>query len=174
MASKFNFGKRLRVTEHEYRKTNYGAALRWRCSCENHFFLSKRWHPSFNVPGRLNVDTVPSGYAVLTVWCDSSVRSEGLAASRHQPVISMVSRSWHRSQTVRRPIGGAPPALVPQSDRPSADRRRAPLSVRTALRPAGVVAFCGAVRTAPARCRPASKRAPGPVIGTQRGVYSTS
>ena len=47
MASKFNFGKRLRVTGHEYRKTDYGAALRWGCSYENRF-LSKRWHPSFN------------------------------------------------------------------------------------------------------------------------------
>ena len=35
MGSKFNFGKRLRVTRHEYRKMNYGAALRWDCSCEN-------------------------------------------------------------------------------------------------------------------------------------------
>ena len=47
MASKFNFGKRLCVTGHEYRKTVYGAAMRWGCSCENRF-LSKRWHPSFN------------------------------------------------------------------------------------------------------------------------------
>ena len=47
MASKFNFGERLRVTGHEYRKLNYGAALRCGCSCENRF-VSKRWHPSFN------------------------------------------------------------------------------------------------------------------------------
>ena len=46
MASKFNFGKRLCVTGHEYRKTDYGAAMRWGCSCENRF-VSKRWHPSF-------------------------------------------------------------------------------------------------------------------------------
>ena len=46
MASKFNFGKRLRVTGHEYRKMDYGAALRCGCSCENRF-VSKRWHPSF-------------------------------------------------------------------------------------------------------------------------------
>ena len=48
MASKFNFGKRLRVTGHEYRKMDYGAALRCGRSCEN-CFVSKRWHPSFNV-----------------------------------------------------------------------------------------------------------------------------
>ena len=48
MASQFYFGKRLRVTGHEYRKTDYGAALRWGCSSENRV-LSKRWHPSFNV-----------------------------------------------------------------------------------------------------------------------------
>ena len=49
MASKFNFGKRLRVTGHEYRKMDdldYRAALRCGCSCENRF-VSKRWHPSF-------------------------------------------------------------------------------------------------------------------------------
>ena len=46
MASKFNFGKRLRVTGQEYRKMDYGAALRCGCSCENRF-VSKRWHPSF-------------------------------------------------------------------------------------------------------------------------------
>ena len=45
MASKFNFGKRLCVTGHEYRKTDNGAAMRWGCSCENRF-VSKRWHPS--------------------------------------------------------------------------------------------------------------------------------
>ena len=27
---------------------DYGAALRWGCSCENRF-VSKRWHPSFNI-----------------------------------------------------------------------------------------------------------------------------
>ena len=47
MASKFNFGKRLRVTGHEYRQMDYGAALRCGCSCENRF-ASKRWRPSFN------------------------------------------------------------------------------------------------------------------------------
>ena len=41
MASKFNIGKRLRVTGYEYRKTDYGAALRWGCSCENLFFCQK-------------------------------------------------------------------------------------------------------------------------------------
>ena len=46
MASKFNLGKRLRVTGHKYRKMDYGAALRCGCSCENRF-MSKRWHPSF-------------------------------------------------------------------------------------------------------------------------------
>ena len=46
MAFKFNFGKRLRVTGHEYRKMNYGAALRWGSPCENRF-VSKRWHLSF-------------------------------------------------------------------------------------------------------------------------------
>ena len=46
MAAKFNFGKRLRVIGHEYRKTEYGTALRWGCSCKNRF-VSKRWHPSF-------------------------------------------------------------------------------------------------------------------------------
>ena len=47
MASQFNFAKRLRVTRHEYRKMDYGTALRCGCSCENRF-VSKRWHPSFN------------------------------------------------------------------------------------------------------------------------------
>ena len=37
MASKINFGKRLRVTGHEYRKMDNGDALRWGCSCENRF-----------------------------------------------------------------------------------------------------------------------------------------
>ena len=37
MASKLNFGKRLRVTGHEYRKMDYGAALGCGCSCENRF-----------------------------------------------------------------------------------------------------------------------------------------
>ena len=46
MASKFNFGKRIRVTGHEYRKMDYGTALRCGCCCENRF-VSKRWHPSF-------------------------------------------------------------------------------------------------------------------------------
>ena len=32
MASKFNFGKRLCVTGHEYRKTEYRAGMRWGCS----------------------------------------------------------------------------------------------------------------------------------------------
>ena len=54
MASKSNFGKRLRVTEHEYRKTNYGAAIRWGCSYENRF-VSERWHPSFNGRNTENV-----------------------------------------------------------------------------------------------------------------------
>ena len=34
MASKLNFGKRLRVTGHEYRKMDYGAALRCGCSSD--------------------------------------------------------------------------------------------------------------------------------------------
>ena len=45
---KFNFRKRLRVTGHEYRKMDYGAALRCGCSCEDRF-VSKMWHPSFNI-----------------------------------------------------------------------------------------------------------------------------
>ena len=52
MASKFNFGKRLRVTGHEYRKMDYGASSRCGCSCENHF-VSKRWHPSFKTDIKL-------------------------------------------------------------------------------------------------------------------------
>ena len=48
MASQFNFGRQLRFTGHEYRKKDYGAALRWGCSYENRF-VSKMWHPSFNV-----------------------------------------------------------------------------------------------------------------------------
>ena len=58
MASKFNFDKRLRVTGHEYRKMDYGAALRCGCSCENRF-VSKRWHPSFNVCDRKLTPSLP-------------------------------------------------------------------------------------------------------------------
>ena len=37
----------MRVTGHEYRKMDYGVALRWGCYCQNRL-VSKRWHPSFN------------------------------------------------------------------------------------------------------------------------------
>ena len=67
MASKFSFGKRLRVNGHEYRKTDYGAALRWGCSCENRF-VSKRWHPSFKCvfTGRYNKYKKCVCFALLT------------------------------------------------------------------------------------------------------------
>ena len=39
----------LRVIGHEYRKTDYGAALRYGCSCENRFVSKSGTHPfSFN------------------------------------------------------------------------------------------------------------------------------
>ena len=60
MASKLNFGKRLRVTGHEYRKMDYGAALRWGCSGENRF-VSKRWHPSFKKRNRFQCRPVGRG-----------------------------------------------------------------------------------------------------------------
>ena len=81
MASKFNFGERLRVTRHEYRKMDYGAALRRGCSCENRF-VSKRWHPSFKrychvgcgvlmcpAPGFVSYcDSPDTGHATLREW----------------------------------------------------------------------------------------------------------
>ena len=66
MASKFNFGKRLRVTGHEYRKLDYGAALRCGCSCENRF-VSKRWHPSFK--GRKKYQSVALESSFRMIYC---------------------------------------------------------------------------------------------------------
>ena len=64
MASKFNFGKRLRVSGHEYRKMDYGAALRCGCSCKNRF-VSKRWHPSFNPRTAGGQLYAPSGFSQI-------------------------------------------------------------------------------------------------------------
>ena len=44
-------------TGHEYRKMDYGTALRCGCSCEN-CFVSKRWHPSFNIGDSISMITL--------------------------------------------------------------------------------------------------------------------
>ena len=55
---------------HEYRKTNYGAALTWGCSSENRF-VPKRWHPFLiRKTSRSPVNTHREVFCmVLTIIC---------------------------------------------------------------------------------------------------------